>query len=331
MPTRRSTSIHHPYPYRPSYYRLTPLQSPYNLYHQESYPMSTSYENSKELCSINHDNQLSNKNSPPTIMPYVQKSNYYNLSTNELSRSCCSLDCSRQETTSKSSTVEQPLSKLRVSTAIHPDERMICRQYTTPSSLRHDSAQTAGCSKHHSLINRKERRIESAPYQSPKPFFSTPSARHPYSQNSLINEIRYKIDDHRSTHLISLKNSSTLISPPITPTALTLPNICTTSIDLSQAIVEHGNCNMDKIPKLIVRHKKTYLHKTIDTMGQLFPTWFNEPCYRCIHCFTCDRVFTPQQFMTHIDDKQLANEQPINLTSIQLLTSEKMSQYKIDL
>jgi hypothetical protein len=197
--------------------------------------------------------------------------------------------------------------------------------------LQCDSVQTVGCSKQYSLIDRKERRIESAPYQSPKTYFSALSARHPYSQNPLINEIRHKINTHRSTQPISLKNSSTLISPPNTPNGLTLPNISTTSIDLAQAIAEHGNCDMDKIPKLIVRHKKTYLHKTIDTMGQLFPTWFNEPCYRCIHCFTCDRVFTPQQFMTHIDDKQLANEQPINITSIQLLTSEKLSRYKIDL
>jgi hypothetical protein len=103
------------------------------------------------------------------------------------------------------------------------------------------------------------------------------------------------------------------------------------SIDLSQAIIEHNRCDMDKLPKLVVRHTKTYRNKTVDTMGQLFPTWFNEPDYRCIHCFNCDRVFTPQLFMTHVDDKQMVNKQPLNMTSIQLLTSEKLSQYKVGL
>jgi hypothetical protein len=88
---------------------------------------------------------------------------------------------------------------------------------------------------------------------------------------------------------------------------------------------------MDNLPKLVVRHKKSYLNKTIDNMGQLFPTWFNEPDYRCIHCFACDQVFTPQQFMRHVDDEQMRNEQPLIITSIQLLTSEKMSQYKVGL
>ena len=127
------------------------------------------------------------------------------------------------------------------------------------------------------------------------------------------------------------QTSSTLISPPNTPHELTLPNVRTRSIDLQRAIVERGYCDVDKIPKLVVRHTKTYAHKTVDTMGQLFPTWFNEPDYRCIHCFRCDQVFTPQQFMTHVDDEQMQHEQPINMTSIQLLTSEKMSEYKVGL
>ncbi len=88
---------------------------------------------------------------------------------------------------------------------------------------------------------------------------------------------------------------------------------------------------MDKLPKLVVRHTKTYSNRTVDTMGQLFPTWFNEPDYRCIHCFRCDQVFTPQQFMTHVDDELAQTEQPISMTSIQLLTSEKMSEYKVGL
>jgi hypothetical protein len=121
------------------------------------------------------------------------------------------------------------------------------------------------------------------------------------------------------------------MTPPNTPNGLRLPSVCTQSIDLSQAIIEHNHCNMDKIPKLVVRHRKTYSTKTIDTMGQLFPSWFNEPDYRCIHCFSCDQVFTPQLFMTHVDDAEMINEKPSNMTSIQLLTSEKMSEYKVGL
>lgn len=130
---------------------------------------------------------------------------------------------------------------------------------------------------------------------------------------------------------VVVQNSSTLISPPNTPHELPLPNNRIRSIDLQRAIIERGYCDMDKLPKLVVRHTKTYSNRTIDTMGQLFPTWFNEPDYRCIHCFRCDQVFTPQQFMTHVDDDLSQIEQPISMTSIQLLTSEKMSEYKVGL
>ena len=130
---------------------------------------------------------------------------------------------------------------------------------------------------------------------------------------------------------VVVQNSSTLISPPNTPHELTLPHVRTRSIDLQRAIIERGYCDMDKLPKLVVRHTKTYANRTVDTMGQLFPTWFNEPDYRCIHCFRCDQVFTPQQFMTHVDDDLSQTEQPISMTSIQLLTSEKMSEYKVGL
>lgn len=130
---------------------------------------------------------------------------------------------------------------------------------------------------------------------------------------------------------VVVQNSSTLISPPNTPHELTLPNIRTRSVDLQRAIAERGYCDVDKLPKLVVRHTKIYPTRSVDTMGQLFPTWFNEPDYRCIHCFRCDQVFTPQQFMTHVDDEVAQNEQPSSMTSIQLLTSEKMSEYKVGL
>jgi hypothetical protein len=175
-----------------------------------------------------------------------------------------------------------------------------------------------------------------------------PSIRYPYPPppNTPMNGMVRKIDPYpqprrptpmqsrapppASTPVVG-QNSSTLISPPNTPHELTLPNIRTRSIDLQRAIVERGYCDMDKLPKLVVRHTKTYSNRTVDTMGQLFPTWFNEPDYRCIHCFRCDQVFTPQQFMTHVDDELAQTEQPISMTSIQLLTSEKMSEYKVGL
>jgi hypothetical protein len=175
-----------------------------------------------------------------------------------------------------------------------------------------------------------------------------PSIRYPYPSlpNTSMNEMTRKTESYPqprrptpvqsrapppSSTPIVVQNSSTLISPPNTPHELTLPNIRTRSIDLQRAIIERGYCDMDKLPKLVVRHTKTYSNRTIDTMGQLFPTWFNEPDYRCIHCFRCDQVFTPQQFMTHVDDELVQNEQPISMTSIQLLTSEKMSEYKVGL
>ena len=66
-------------------------------------------------------------------------------------------------------------------------------------------------------------------------------------------------------------------------------------------------------------------------MGQLFPTWFVEPNYRCIHCFTCDQVFTPQQFMIHVDDEDLRTEKVQKIPPIELLTSETLSESKIQL
>ena len=172
---------------------------------------------------------------------------------------------------------------------------MICKQ--NPSVLKSVSS-----------INQKQRL---APYLLTKTYFAPLLNNYPCTQNSLSNE--------------------SITSPPNTPNDSKLSYIYTQSIDLSQAIIEHNHCNIDKLPKLVVRHTKTYLNKTIDTMGQLFPTWFNEPNYRCIHCFKCDKVFTPQFFMTHVDDQKLLNEQLLNMTSIELLTSEKMSKYKVEL
>jgi hypothetical protein len=189
--------------------------------------------------------------------------------------------------------------------------------------LKSDFPTTRESPKASSSINRKQCRIESTPYPPTKIYF------HPSYKQHL--ESKKKADVYRPIPPVVVQNSSTLISPPNTPHDLTLPNICTRSIDLARAISLHGQCNMDKIPKLVVRHTKTYANKTIDTMGQLFPTWFVEPHYRCIHCFSCDQVFTPQQFMIHVDDLKLVNEQLLHMTSIQLLTSEKMSEAKVGL
>jgi hypothetical protein len=132
------------------------------------------------------------------------------------------------------------------------------------------------------------------------------------------------------TYLAPLPSRQPPINKPPSKTMKPI-RIQAPSIDLTQAIIEHNNCDMDKIPKLVIRHTKTYRNKAIDSMGQLFPSWFDEPNYRCIHCFNCDRVFTPQLFMTHLDDKEMANEKIVDMTPIQLLTSEKMSEYKVRL
>ena len=142
------------------------------------------------------------------------------------------------------------------------------------------------------------------------------------------------------TYLVPLSSHcSSLLEHPqnhnvhCTKASLPIPSspIQNQSVELSRAIVDHHPCDIDQISKLVIRHRKTYRAKIIDTMGQLFPDWFNAPDYRCIHCFTCDRVYTPQFFMTHVDDQQMINEQPIEMTSIQLLTSEKMSESKVHL
>jgi len=199
-----------------------------------------------------------------------------------------------------------------ISKNICQNKRMIYRQHTPPFNLSN--------SKSPPFMNQKQHRIRLSPYAPIKTYFAPLSNRRPCPQNFLMNQTTHKTNVNYLKPPNPVQNFSTIISPP-----------STRSIGLSQAVIEHNHCDIDKIPKLVVRHTKTYLNKTIDTMGQLFPTWFNEPDYRCIHCFNCDQVFTPQLFMTHVDDEQLINEQPLYMTSIQLLTSEKMSEYKVDL
>ena len=103
------------------------------------------------------------------------------------------------------------------------------------------------------------------------------------------------------------------------------------NVHLQQAIVEHGFCDIDQLPKLVVRQTKTYAKRSIDSMGQLFPTWFQKPDYRCIHCFTCDQVFTPQRFMIHLDDDGMRSEPLLDMSPIELLSSEQMSESKVRL
>jgi hypothetical protein len=103
------------------------------------------------------------------------------------------------------------------------------------------------------------------------------------------------------------------------------------SIDVQQAMIEHNYADFDRLPKLLVRHRKIYEKRTFDTLGQLFPTWLNQSDDRCVHCFTCDQVLTPESFMIHVDDEQLSNEYPSHMSSIQLLTSETLSEYKVEL
>ncbi|CAF1608681.1 unnamed protein product [Adineta ricciae] len=162
----------------------------------------------------------------------------------------------------------------------------------------------------------QQRRIRSSPYPSMETIFA------PLSTTCS--------KPHRS-HPIPVHYPSTMMTPPNTPNDLPLFKEATSGITLTKAFAQHGCCNTDKLPKLVVRYKKTYPDQVLTIMGQLFPTWFNQPDYHCVHCFTCDQVFTPQQFMTHVDDEQLVNKQPIDITAIQLLPSEKISKRKIDL
>lgn len=155
----------------------------------------------------------------------------------------------------------------------------------------------------------KYQRLSLSPYPTPKVLYA------PLPSQSLTSS-------ERPRH-INLRCTKTFV--PISSSSNPIQ-----SVDLSRAILDH-QCDLDKLPKLVIRHRKIYATKAIDTMGQLFPTWFKEPDYRCVHCFTCDRVFTPQLFMTHVDDPTITNEQIIEMTPIQLLTSEKMSEAKVHL
>ncbi len=275
---------------------LTPVRTPYNIYYQGSCPSRSSYQKPNESSS-NH-NDIKKKTPSPIIMSILEKPIFHNALKSEqqtLTKPCHLPCCSTDQSSS--------------SKDIHSNERMIYQQYPPPFNRSN--------SKSPSSINLKQHRIRLTPYTLTKTYFAPLSDHHPSPQNSSINETTHKTNVHHSKRPA--------------PNNLRLPYSSTRSINLSQAIIEHQHCDMDKIPKLVVRHTKAYLNKTIDTMGQLFPTWFNEPDYRCIHCFTCDQVFTPQLFMTHVDDEQLTNEQLLNMSSIQLLTSEKMSEYKVDL
>ena len=104
-----------------------------------------------------------------------------------------------------------------------------------------------------------------------------------------------------------------------------------TNISFSEAIYDSKHSNFEDLPKLVIRHQKVFSTRTIDTLGELFPTWFVHPTYRCIHCFTCDKVYTPRMFMLHDDDKQLVNEKLMKISSIELLTSERIYEQKVEL
>ncbi|CAF4555549.1 unnamed protein product [Rotaria sp. Silwood1] len=345
---KKSTQSVYPQSIQSTPYHLTPI--PYDAHHQKSYPSPSplSDAKSKELLSHhrpiqpklisssnNNPSQTNFNSSSSAILQFLQKrikknNNIVNNNNNNVlipekqtvPIPCCSPCCYGQLPNNGKPCISKNSSS---------NERMILPKYTVLPSLKCNPTQELKNSNSSLSNNRKQRRLQSNPYPSPKDFFSQPSIPSNYCQNSLTNEIKHKTNVYHTITPTSVQNSSTVISPPNTPNELTLPNIFVGSIDISHAIIEHGSIDMDKIPKLVVRHTKTYINKKIDTMGQLFPTWFNEPDYRCIHCFTCDQVFTPQQFMTHVDDEQMVKIQPINMTSIQLLTSEKLSEYKVGL
>ncbi|CAF1473110.1 unnamed protein product [Adineta steineri] len=328
--TKLSSSIHSN---QPSRIYIKTRKPSHDVCCQESYPLSVpSYNNSNELYRIDHDTQskLLHKGSSITLLP-IRNPLRHDSSTTDQSIPYCSCCSSHKQISCKSCISEKCLLKARAFIPISYNERMSHPQYTSSDSPKYDYEPRILYEKVSSSFNRKRYRMGSHPYQSTETSTTPISQSYSRTQNLLNNDTPHKIDHYHPVQSVSIQQSSVLNNQIDTTNEITLQNMCTGSIALTQAIIEHNDCDMDRLPKLLVRYKKTYLHKTVDTMGQLFPTWFNEPDYRCIHCFTCDQVFTPQHFMIHTDDRQFINEQPINITSIELVPSEQLSKTKVDL
>ncbi|CAF4080163.1 unnamed protein product [Rotaria magnacalcarata] len=301
--------------------------SPYDLYYRNSYsPLSSSYEKMKEFSSSHHGEQskmISTSYPPSNIHPcpinsnsisFLLKQNANPMLPSE--KQVCNMPCCYPPS---------PCNKTAMQKSTSPNEKTTYSHYITATVIQ---PQTVKPSNLAALMNRKQRQFQLRPYPLLK---SAPSRLPIHPQSAFTNEMQNKTNAYHSIPPTVVQNLSTIISPPNTPNDFVPSTAHQNNFDIKQAIGQHGQCNMDEIPKVVIRHTKIYSNKNVDSMGQLFPTWFREPDYRCIHCFTCDQVFTPQQFMTHVDDEQMANIKPINMTSIQLLTSEKLSEFKVEL
>lgn len=133
-------------------------------------------------------------------------------------------------------------------------------------------------------------------------------------------------------------SSSSSSSPIISKTMNLISNMINAPVSVNEtsssfeaALADHRFDNPSQLPKLLIRQTKSYSRRTIDTAGQIFPTWLAPPHFRCVHCFSCDQIFTPQLFMKHTDDPQLINEKPLSISSIELLKSERLSDEKVKL
>ena len=104
-----------------------------------------------------------------------------------------------------------------------------------------------------------------------------------------------------------------------------------TSLSFRSAALERALENIDLVPKLLIRQTRQYLQRTLKLTGRVFPNWLVPPDFRCVHCFTCDQVYTPEHFMIHTDEDDLSCEKPIKVSPIQLLESERQSSEKVRL
>ncbi|CAF4537134.1 unnamed protein product, partial [Rotaria socialis] len=323
MPINQST----PSPYSHAHRSSPSCHAPYDPYYRNSYStLSSSNEKMKELNSSHHDQQskmISTSYPLSNIHPCSINSNSMSFRRKQnanpilpSAKQVCHLPCCY---------LPSPCNKTAMPKSISPNEKMTYSNYTTAEAIQSQTVKTPNLPV---PTNRKQRQLQSRPYPLLKP---APSRLPTHPQNSFTNEMQTKTNAYHSIPPTVVQNLSTIISPPNTPNGFVSSNARQRNFDIAQALDQHGQSDIDKIPKIVIRHTKTYSNKNVDSMGQLFPTWFREPDYRCIHCFTCDQVFTPQKFIAHVDDEQMANRKPINMTPIQLLPSETLSEFKVGL
>ncbi|CAF1102559.1 unnamed protein product [Adineta ricciae] len=287
-----------------------------SIYHSDSHIVRSTSQSQSRLSSY----ETSTYCNTPQNSPLARKFYYQDFAPSSQPPVHCSSSCTCQRTNKRSSLSEKVPLKSPSFMFFSPNETAPSRQHPIMACSDHESIKIISSSKQSTLPSHRKQqqqcRIQSNPYPPGNTIFAPLSATCRKS--------------HRS-HPIPIHYPSTMMTPPNTPNDPSLFTKPASGITLTEAFVQHGYCNTDELPKLVVRYEKIYSDQALTIMGQLFPTWFNQPDYRCVHCFTCDQVFTPQLFMTHIDDEQLVNKQPIDITAMQLLPSEKASKRKIDL